>query len=154
MPSFLTPSEKAALEQQITNIHETFARPLFIFKLANETVITENPEHSYVFDAGPTQSVTTQVIQSGMFSGRILYEKKQPIGLFESLRGGSRGTDQVYMGRDEGLVRLKLDPTGSAFMADATRVRFDDTIFQIDTSPRPHGLFNPKWTTFYLKRLQ
>lgn len=152
MDSFLTPAQKAELEAPIANLHATFARPLYLYKQAKEVVVFENPDHNFIFETAPTNSevVITQV--SGIFSGRVAYAYQQRTAQFNS-PNRQRAEDQININLEEGTVRLKLDPSGSAFIEDALRVKLDGDIFEIVTNKRPHGLFDPKWYTFTLKRL-
>jgi hypothetical protein len=61
--------------------------------------------------------------------------------------------DQVLLKKEEGLVRIKVDATGAAFLFGTTRVEMDDDIFDMRTSKRPHGLFKPDFYTFFLKKV-
>jgi hypothetical protein len=51
------------------------------------------------------------------------------------------------------MVRLKLDVSGSAYLADAKNVVFDGTMFEKATSKRPHGLFTGQYYTYFLKKV-
>ena len=133
-------------------LHDTFARPIYIFKQRDETIITENPNHNFIWEQAPSNTETKSVIVSGMFTARILYGKEQKEQNFISPKVGG-AEDQIAARLDMGEVRIKLDATGAAFLGSATRVKFDDEVFQILTSKRPHGLFDPKWYTFFLKKI-
>lgn len=149
---FLTPQQKTELESAFNDLHDTFGRPLIMFKKAQEVVIVNNPNHNYIWETSPTNSVVQEVIVSGVFNARILYGKHQDLDQFVS-PNRQETEDQLGIQLPQGTVRLKLDPTGTAFMQDATRARLDGDIFEIVTDKRPHGLFDPKWYTFYLKRI-
>jgi hypothetical protein len=115
-------------------------------------VITDNPNHSYVWDDAPNNTQTVSTLVSGTFNARILYGDKQGKN-FLSTRQRDGGEDQIGAEVFNGDVRLKLDPTGAAFLKDSQRVTFDNELFEISTESRRHGLFTPKWETFYLKRV-
>ncbi len=154
MADLFTAVQKAAFEQTQQDIHDTFARPITIFKNSQKIVIFTNPEHNFIFDAGPNQTVTQDVIVSGVFQARILYRPDQPSNMFSASDGGVIGQPQLFQQIPQGDVRLKLDPTGAAFLKEATRVEFDDTVFNIKSDQRPHGLFTPKFYNFYLTRVK
>jgi hypothetical protein len=152
MSDFFTSAEKLEFSNLFNDLHDTFAYPIYIFKQRDELVITDNPNHSYVWDNAPTNTQTTSTLVSGTFNARILYGKTQEKN-FVSTRQSDRGEDQIGAETFGGDVRLKLDPTGAAFIADAQMVRFNNDLFTVSTETRHHGLFGPnKWQTFYLKK--
>lgn len=146
--SFLTPSQEDSLGNVFFDLHATFARPVVIFQTATETIISTNPAHNFLFPQAPTNDVVQNVIQSGVFQARILYGKKQPSGPFASFKQG-----QPVIELEDGEARIRLDATGSAYLAAAERVTFDGNILRVVTSARPHGLFAPKFNDFYLRKL-
>lgn len=149
---YLTNAQKEPLNNEFNNLHATFARPIVIFKTAQETVVYTNPENNYLFQQAPFNSETTTIIQSGIINARILYAKKENLALFSV--DSTRSDTQNNLFLSEGDVRLKLDPTGAAFLAGCERVTFDGTIFNVVTDKRPHGLFTPNFETFFLKKIQ
>ncbi len=153
MADLFSPSQKSAFEQTQRDVHDTFARPITIFKNSQKTVIFSNPDHNFIFDAGPNQTVTEDVIVSGVFNARILYKPDQPSNMFKGGDGNLNQT-QNFQQFAQGDVRLKLDITGRNFLVDATRVEFDGTLFNIKSDQRPHGLFTPQFWNFYLTRLE
>ena len=94
------------------------------------------------------------VAVSGTFNARILYSKKEDYAMFEPFGIRKLGGDQVPIQREAGDVRIKLDPTGASYLFDAKRVTFDNEVFTIRTSKRPHGLFAnpPRFYDFYLQK--
>ena len=147
MSSLFTQSEKTLFSDYFNDIHDTFKRPVYMFKQRDELVIENNPNHSYIWDNAPQNTQTQSVINSGTFYARILYSTKQDKD-FISLKEGQVG-GEVFGGD----VRMKLDPTGAAFVGDFLKIRLDGALFEVLTEPRQHGLFDPKWTTLYLKRM-
>lgn len=153
MSDFFTSAEKLEFSNLFNDLHDTFSYPIYIFKQRDELVITDNPNHSYVWDNAPTNTQTVTTFVSGTFNARVLYGKTQERN-FISTRQSDRGEDQIGAEVFEGDVRLKLDPTGAAFIKEAQRVTFNDSLFEVKTETRHHGLFAPnKWQTFYLKKV-
>lgn len=148
----LSQSEKAALEAEIYNIHDTFSRPIYMWKQRQQVVISESDSHNYIWDSAPQNTTTIDTIVSGQFNARILYGKKQNVDPFKA-RQSNQAESQSAAELQLGEVRVKLDPTGAAFMNDAKRATFDNETFEIVSSERPHGLFTPKFYTFYLKKI-
>lgn len=146
--SYLSDAAKTWSNDQFNNLHATFSRPITIYKTAQQTVVLTNPENNYLFQQAPFNSVVETVIQSGIANARILYGKKQ-----SEVQFGGAGYAQNQIQLAEGEVRIRLDPTGTALLADAKRISFDGTTFDSITSKRPHGLFSPNFNDFYLKKL-
>jgi hypothetical protein len=84
-------------------------------------------------------------------NSNVLHLEQKEQSFVSAKVGG--GEDQIPARLELGMVRIKLDPAGASFISDAKRVQFDNDTFQIMTSKRPHGLFDPKWYTFFLKKL-
>jgi len=150
--SYLTPAQKDFYGNQFYNLAATFGRPLTIYRTAQENVLVENPDNNYLYAEAPFNTETTKVVMSGVFTGRILYGKRETLVPFANAGGGGAAQNNIRL--SEGEARLKLDPTGAAFIEGCDRVKFDNTIFDVITTPRPHGLFDPKFKTFYLKKVQ
>lgn len=146
--SYLTDSAKTQAGDEFNNLHATFARPITIFKTAQQVVISTNPAHNFLFQDAPMNDIVQNVIQSGVFPARILYGKREDLTQF-----AGANNQQPVIRLKEGEARIKLDPTGAAFLQGVDRVTFDNTIFDLTTSQRPHGLFDPNFYTFYLKKI-
>lgn len=149
----LSTTIKANAEQLLNDVHDTFARDIIVYKQAQQVIINTNPKHNFLFSTATNNTTVQNTIVSGVFKARILYGDKQTKSPITTTQAG-RTEDQTNIKLSEGLVRIKVDIFGANFIKDATRITIDDTIFTIDTDARPHGLFDPKYYTFYLKRLQ
>ena len=151
--SFLTTSQKNTLNNVFNDIHATFGRPITIYKTALETVMVTNPDNNYLYQGAPDNSITSKVIQSGVYLARIKYGTKEMLTPFNTTQRNN-AAEQNMIRLSEGDARIKLDPTGAAFLVDCEKVQFDKTIFNVESDPRPHGLFDPNFQTFFLKRVQ
>lgn len=148
MASILTESEKNSLSNQFFDLHDTFSKPIVAFKNAEELVMSTNIENNMFFPNAGTSDIAQNIIVSGIFNARVKYISKEDLRFFNG------GADQNTLKIEEGMVRIKVDETGSNFIKDSTRIKFDGTLFESVTSPRPHGLFGPsKFYTYYLKRI-
>jgi hypothetical protein len=146
--SYLTFALKDSLNNEFNNLHATFGRPVAIFKTAKEIVVSTSNNHNFLFQGSPNNDIVQETVQSGVFLARVLYGKKQT-----RPNVGGAATQQPMIELEEGEVRLKLDPTGAAFLNGAERATVDGNILKVMTSPRPHGLFDPNFYTFYFKKL-
>ena len=152
MADLFSASEKLILSNNFNDIHDTFSRPIYIYRRANEVLISENPENNFIWDNAPNNSQAEIAIVSGMFNARIKYGTEQKRENFSS-ETRNNAEEQNVSTLEMGMVRIKLDPSGAAFIGDAERVKFDDEVFEITTSKRPHGLFTPQFYTYFLKKL-
>ena len=149
--SIFTDVQKGSLESIMSLVHSSFMRPITIWRKRNEIVISENNSHDFVYGTAPVNTTTTDVPVSGIFNARILYPSKQSLDFLDSTRMRN-GADQLNIRLDDGTVRLKLDPTGAAFIEGCQRVTLDNMIFTIDGGKRPHGLFSPQYYDYVLKK--
>lgn len=149
--SLLTDQEKLDISNQMWIVHDTFSRPIIIYQTAYTTVISTNPNTNILFENAPFNGVQQRIIQSGMFQARILYGKKENLDAFGG--GGANGQPMILL--EDGEVRLRVDATGAALLASSERVTFDNAIFNVQTSPRPHSVVStPDFFDFYLKKVQ
>lgn len=153
--SYLTPAEKLSLSNEFFNLHQTFGRNIVIYQTALETVISTNASNNFLFDNAPFNSTQQAIIQSGVFLARILYGKKENLTPFGTVQRNN-ASDQNMIRLEEGEVRVRLDATGAAMLSSCERVTFDGTIFEVETSQRPHLLVGeaPNFFDFYLKKIQ
>jgi hypothetical protein len=146
--SFISPQDEQTFGNQFNDLHATWARPISIFRQAQQVIIATNPAHNFIYDTSPTNDIVANIPVSGVFQARIAYNKQQTRNQFSTDK-----TEQVNLKMFEGDVRIKLDPTGAAFLEGASRVQFDGSTFEIINSQRPHGLFAPNFYTYFLKKL-
>ena len=146
MGSLLTASEKETLNQAIDDLHETFARDIQIIKEAVKTVTTSNLQFNSVYGtAGSSQSIN-YTPQSGTYKARVQY-LRQP----EDYLTDSELDSQLKIKMPAGSVRIKVSGDAHLYLKDAKRVQFDDRRFTIHSDYRPHGLFDSRYYTYYLK---
>ncbi len=147
--SLIPAADKLSLNNVFNDVHSTFGRPITIYQSAQEVVLVTNPDNNFLYQQAPMNSLTSTVIQSGVYLARVLHGKRENLVPFA---GGGLAQNQIRLA--EGEVRIKLDPTGASYLAGAERFQLDDTMFNIDTTPRPHGLFDPNFKTYYGKKVQ
>lgn len=152
MADLFSSSEKIELSNPFNDIHDTFSRPIYIYKVADQVVIYNNPNHNFIWDAAPENSETQTTVVSGQFDARIKYGTEQKKDNFSS-ETRNNAEEQNTSELELGMVRIKLDPSGAEFLIGAKRIKFDDEIFEIKTSKRPHGLFTTQFYTFFLKKI-
>ena len=145
--SYLSDAQKTALNDQFNNLHATFARPITIWKTAQQIIISTNPDNNTIFGGAPDNNEVLVVQQSGVFMARVLYGKRQEPSTFNSTNSA-----QNNLWLQEGEVRIRLDPTGAAFLEGAKNVTLDGFVCEVVPNKRPHGLFNPNFYDFFVKK--
>lgn len=153
MSSLLSQAEKDALSAVIVNVAETFERPITIYKEAQQTVISSDPNYNR-FNAADQNAGNTVIPIRYSFPARILYGKKSSNPYMEPYLSKVDGKGQLKIRTPDEFVRIKIGPSGNAIMADSKRIEFDGTLFEVDSVVRPHGLFDVQYYTYYLKPLE
>lgn len=137
------------------DVANTFERNILLFQTATKTIISTNPNNNIFFDSGPSNPINDsaqEVIVSGLFPARILYDAKQPTDQIESVRSKELG-QQPNVQISDGYVRIKVNSGVAQYLTNTKRVTFDGSEFEIRTDARPHGLFTAQYFNFFLKRL-
>lgn len=136
------------------DLHATFARPIAIMRDAQQVVTVTSLSNNFLFPDAPVNSVFAPGLQvSGVFPARIKYPEQQKRDFFYTSRGSTE--DQINLRKEDGLVRIKLDPTGASYLQGAQRVVLDGDLFILEGGKQPHGIVsNIQFYTFYLKRDQ
>lgn len=154
MSSFINQLNKVLFADQFNVLHNTFARPISIYRNAEQIVINTNPANNFLFQGEnvPFNDTVKDIPVSGVFNARIRYNTKQDLEMFAGLGGRKQGGEQINIQQSKGVVRIKVDPTGSTYLFGANRITFDGTIFTLRSDQRPHGLFIPNFYDFFLQK--
>jgi hypothetical protein len=146
MPSFLSPEEKAQYEAVMQNMHDTFARTIFAYKDSKKIIVSTDPNFNYLYNNVKGVSKTIRKTQFKLLNARVLYMDKQTEVNFDA-----EVNSQIKVSHDIGEVRIKLDAKGNEYFKDAKRVEIDGRLMFKVTDVRKHGLFRPKFFTYYLR---
>jgi len=146
MGSFLSSDEKAAYEAVMQNMHDTFARTIYAYKDSQKVIVSTDANFNYLYN---NVKGVSQVIRKSQFkalSARVLYMDKQKEVMFDS-----EVDSQIKVQHDIGEIRIKLNAEGYAYFKDAKRAEIDGKLFFKITDVKKHGLFRPKFFTYYLR---
>lgn len=146
MASLIPDSEKQALSNVFNDLHDTWKREITVYKDKGIIAIGDDINYSAIYG---NPAPTPQQVAENKFTiyARILHDKKQN---FFKLGGAEEG---LKLELDNGGVRIKIDKNDEKVFEGVKRVVLDNNQYEIDTSQRPHGLFEPRFATIYLKRL-
>ena len=147
MGSLINDSDKERFESVFDDIHDTFARDIKFIKEAQRVILSTDPNYNYLYKnvKGAVKSIKRNVVQA-TFKARILYIGRQNEDIFD------KDVDaQIKVEKNVGEVRVKVDKTGYEYLKGTKRCEFDERKFSVISDEMPHGLFSPKYYTFYLK---
>jgi hypothetical protein len=142
MAGFLTQGQKDNIEAIIDRIHDTFARPITVFKIGTRTAIASSQNYNFIYRQQSANTVTTEVSQT--FQARIKYISADE----ELLPDPNAGQDKIIL--PAGSVKIKVNLEGYNYMKEAKRVELDGFRFSIKSNGKPLGMFGPQYYEFLL----
>jgi len=147
MASLINNNLKAAIEQAIDDMHETFARSIIAYKDSKRVIISTNEDYNYLYKNvnGSIEESIQHTVQFDTFKARILYADKQGQQMIDG-----DATASIKVERPIGEVRIKVDQAGYDYIKDAKRIEIDGTLFYKNSDVRKHGLLSPRYYTYYL----
>ena len=147
MGSLINNINKDILESVFDHIHDTFSREIKFIKDAQRIILSTDPNYNYLYKnaRGQITSVKRKIVES-KFNARILYVGRQNEDLFDGEAGA-----QIKVDKHVGEVRIKVGADGYEYLKDTKRCEFDGRKFSVISDEMPHGLFAPRYYTFYLK---
>lgn len=136
-------------EDLIFQNFDTWKRQITIWKTPKKTVVSTNPtKYNPIYgNNNPTTQITFTPV-SGNFDVDIVYtssffrqkaDRTTPDGAFNAETNPS----QLKLFQDKGDVRITLDETARNFLVSGSndRIQFDGKSFKINTSERPHTIY-------------
>ncbi len=144
MAGYINDSDKASLGADFHSAMATFFVPIYIYSAPERVIVSENPEYNR-FNSHDQNDLTPDNIPIlHVVSGRIQYGSQQP--------QDEDPFNKVKV--PEGMVRVKIDNSGAALLSRAKEVEFNGDLFNVDSTPRRHGIFSGTYTTIFLKKVQ
>lgn len=144
--SYLSSSHKQLFEDAMQKVHETFARSIFVYKESLKVIVSTDPNFNYLYNNVKGVSTTVRKSQFNLISARIHYMNKQ-----DEISLDGDANSQLNLTQNVGEVRIKVDTEGYKYFKDAERVEIDGRMFFKVSDVRKHGLFSPKYFTFFLQ---
>ena len=144
--SYLSSSQKQLFENAMQKVHDTFARSIFVYKESLKVIVSTDPNFNYLYNNVKGVSQTVRKSQFSVITARIHYMNKQ-----DEISFDGEANSQLNLTQNVGEVRIKVDTEGYKYFKDAERVEIDGRMFFKVSDARKHGLFSPKYYTFYLQ---
>ena len=152
MPEFLSSEERARIAANLLDLHDTFGRDIVVYKEAQKTVISTDPNFNQLYNTGgaTTNSVKNTPVRK-VFKARIKYDTDRNLEYF----GEADSQVKVNRVNSESLLRIKLLKEDYEYIKDSKRIELDSRMFHVQSDARAHGLFDVvQFYTIYLKPIE
>ena len=143
MAGYLTEKQKAAYAKPFQKLHDTFARPVTVWKTPERVVISTNPNYNFLYNEQESIEVSYIPI-SGTFDCRIQWQDPSTTMGWPEIREEIRGN----------ICRIKAKKDFVTFIDNAERIEIDGRPVQAMGTNRPHGLFNIDFYTLFFKETE
>ena len=147
-------AEKLELENVMTDVHDSFSRPVVLIKEAEKTFVsTEINNYVYLYEQNQPSVNLSKVQVSGTYQARIKYINNIDLNFVTEGRG-DEDANRLPITQDKNLIRLKLPMEAYNFFKDVEQIQFDSGYFKQFTSPKLHGIFTPQYFDIHLQEVQ
>jgi|GEM_PF-6586611 len=145
--NLISASERTALNAVIDDVHETFASEITVFKEASQVVIITDPNFNPLYNTAnqTTSYINTPVYRT--FKARIHYNDD----INKKYWSETNLASQIKLEAVVGTVRIKIKSEDYDYIKDGRRFDIDGKRYVLNSTFRPHGLFDNKYYTLYLK---
>jgi hypothetical protein len=152
MPSLLSDSIKTQAESLRSDIFDTFARPIVVSTTPTKVIISTDENYNFAYenpDGVGQEDYVEYTPKSATIQACIQYDKSLD-RLFANKFGSAN--EDIRITTNDGYVRVKISKADyDEYIGDAINFQFDGWDFERDRTPRPHGMFAPKFYTLFLK---
>lgn len=146
MASLLTASEKANVQSALSDIHDTFARDIYIFVEEASSVPAELNFNPLYGRAKNTSEISSDMaLTKYTYSARIYYENKQKEELVD-------GHADMNLVASDGKIRIKVKSDAYEKIKISSRIEVDNNLYVVDSDPKIIGPFDAQFYSIYLKR--
>jgi hypothetical protein len=147
MASLLTDAEKTDLQSALSDVHDTFARNIYVYVEEGGATAPEelnfNPLYGRKKDASEISSNIS--LTKYTYAARIYYESKQNEDIVD-------GKGQMNLTASEGKVRIKVKSEAYEKIKICSRIEVDDNLYVVDGDAKVIGPFDAQFYSIYLKR--
>ena len=140
MPSLISDAEKLLLGNEFNDLHDTFSRPVTVYKTPERVVISTDSNYNFLYNDQEAIEVTYVPI-SGQFDCRIEWQDPSKLMGWPEIREEIRGN----------ICRIKAKKDFVDFISDAEKIEIDERPVQSMGTSKPHGLFNIDFYTLFFK---
>jgi hypothetical protein len=148
MASFLDNLQKENIKNIIDSIHDTFSRPITVYKLGKKTTLSSSTSYNSLYKTKGNQLPNSEVIQvSKVINARIKYVKIDQEYFYQE-------SSQEKIIIPQGSVLIKVNYEDYMYIKDAKTVELDTKTYKISSPGKPEGMFGPQYYQFLLIPLE
>tara|TARA_B110000495_G_C22840398_1_gene490142 strand:+ start:91 stop:561 length:471 start_codon:yes stop_codon:yes gene_type:complete len=149
-------ADKGRYDSVFDDLHDTFSRVIYVYKIYNERFIGINLNENYngLYDqalnkneSGTASNINEQVRRIET-KARLHYISKQ-----SDVEDSSTG-QQTALQFPIGSIRLKLTHEAFELIKDAKEVEVDGELFNLDTDSSKSGMFSVRHHVVFLRKIQ
>ena len=147
MASLLTDAEKTDLQSALSDVHDTFARNIYVYVEQGGATAPEelnfNPLYGRKKD---TSKISSNIsLTKYTYAARIFYENRQKEDIVD-------GKGQMNLTASEGKIRVKVKSEAYEKIKICSRIEVDDNLYVVDGDAKVIGPFDAQFYSIYLKR--
>ena len=146
MASLLTDAEKSAVQSALGDMHDTFARDIYVYVEERSSVPTElnyNPLYGRRKDTSKISS--EQTLTRYTYSARVFYKAEHKEDIID-------GNGQMNLVASEGQIRIKVKSDAYEKIKICAKVEVDDELYVVDGDAKVIGPFDAQFYSIFLKR--
>tara|TARA_B100000085_G_scaffold277929_1_gene298967 strand:- start:937 stop:1383 length:447 start_codon:yes stop_codon:yes gene_type:complete len=146
MASLLTASEKSDVQSALSDVHDTFARDIYVFVEEASSIPAEANFNPLYGRTKNTSQISSNIsLTKYTYSARVYYENRQKEDILD-------GKGQMNLVASEGKVRIKVKSAAYEKIKICSRIEVDDNLYVVDGDPKVVGPFDAQFYSIYLKR--
>jgi hypothetical protein len=146
MASLLTDAEKTAINSALSDVHDTFARDIYVYVKEVSSVPVElnyNPLYGRRKDTAKISSEET--LKRYSYSARVYYKNEQKEDIID-------GNGQMNLVGSEGQIRIKVKSAAYEKIKICSKIEVDNELYVVDGDAKAIGPFDTQFYSIFLKR--
>ncbi len=146
MASLLTDAEKTVINSALSDVHDTFARNIYVYVKESSSTPTElnyNPLYGRRVNVSKISSEDT--LTKYTYTARIFYKNQQEEDIID-------GNGQMNLMASEGEVRIKVKSDAYEKIKICSKIEVDDELYVVNGDAKVIGPFNAQFYSIFLKR--
>ena len=146
MGSLLTTTEKTAINSAMSDMHDTFARDIYVYvKEASSVPVELNYNPLYGRRKNTAKISSENKLTQYTYSARILYRNDQKEDIID-------GNAQMNLIASEGEVRIKVKSAAYEKIKICSKIEIDNELYVVNSDAKVIGPFGSQFYSLSLKR--
>ena len=146
MASLLTDAEKTVINSALSDVHDTFARNIYVYVKESSSTPTElNYNPLYGRRVNVSKISSEDPLTKYTYTARIFYKNQQVEDIID-------GNGQMNLMASEGEVRIKVKSDAYEKIKICSKIEVDDELYVVNGDAKVIGPFNAQFYSIFLKR--